>query len=75
MLSGFSLGGITAGNLAADPDFAASFNVQSVLASGSPLDDLYIPPNISALPLEHYGDPAANGGICSLGTRWRLTAF
>ena len=62
MLSGFSLGGITAGNLAADPDFAASFNVQSVLTGGSPLDDLYIPPNISVLSLEHRGDPVAKGG-------------
>ena len=54
MLSGFSLGGITAVNLAADPDFAASFNVQSVLASGSPLDDLYIP----LYPAQHFGSPA-----------------
>lgn len=62
MLSGFSLGGITAGNLAADPDFAASFNVQSVLTGGSPLDDIYIPPNISVLSLEHRGDPVVKGG-------------
>ena len=62
MLSGFSLGGITAGNLAADSDFARKFNVQAVVTAGSPLDDIDIPSNVSVLSLEHNTDPVANGG-------------
>ncbi len=62
MLSGFSLGGITAGNLAADPAFVAKFNVQAVVTAGSPLDDIYIPSNVAVLSLEHNTDPVANGG-------------
>ncbi|MFC5928126.1 hypothetical protein D6T64_10485 [Cryobacterium melibiosiphilum] len=62
MLAGFSLGGITAGNLAADTDFAAAFNVQAVVTGGAPLDDVYIGPDISVISLEHNSDPVANVG-------------
>lgn len=69
MLTGFSLGGITAGNLAADADFVAEFNVQAVLTAGSPLDDIAIEPSVSVLSLEHNSDPVANGGDLLAGHR------
>ncbi|TFD56085.1 hypothetical protein E3T55_00100 [Cryobacterium frigoriphilum] len=69
MLTGFSLGGITAGNLAADADFVAEFNVQAVLTAGSPLDDIAIESSVSVLSLEHDSDPVANGGDLLAGHR------
>ncbi|WP_293695090.1 hypothetical protein [uncultured Agrococcus sp.] len=60
ILSGWSLGGITAGNLAADPDFASTYDVDGVVAAGSALDDTSIPPHIPVLQFEHAN---GDGGI------------
>lgn len=55
LLTGWSLGGITAGNLAADPDFAATYNVDAVVVSGAPIDDIPIGTDIPVLSFEHTG--------------------
>ena len=53
ILSGWSLGGITAGNLAADPEFASAYDIDGVVVAGSALDDTSIPPHIPVLQFEH----------------------
>ncbi|MCL2091530.1 MAG: hypothetical protein FWH11_10015 [Micrococcales bacterium] len=57
MLHGFSLGGITAGHMAADPSFTSQYNVQAVLTAGSPVARFDIGPDIQVLSFEHYDDP------------------
>lgn len=53
VLSGWSLGGITAGNLAADSTFNSTYDVDGVIVAGSGLDDTPIPPHIPVLQFEH----------------------
>ena len=53
LLSGWSLGGITAGELAANPDFAAMYDIDGVVVSGSGIDDIAIPSHIPVLQFEH----------------------
>lgn len=55
LLSGWSLGGITAANLAADPAFTALYDVDAVIVAGAPIDDAPIPTHIPVLSIEHAG--------------------
>lgn len=57
LLSGWSLGGITAANLAADPAFTSTYDVDGVVAAGAGLDDVPVPAHIPVLSVEHVGDP------------------
>lgn len=57
MLAGWSLGGITAGNLAADPEFSQTYQIDAVVAAGSSLDDIPIPAHTKVLDVEHTTDP------------------
>lgn len=56
MLSGFSLGGITAGSMAANP---GSHNVQQVVTAGAPIGRFDIPGTTGVTALEADGDPVA----------------
>ncbi|GGL77537.1 hypothetical protein HUN58_17405 [Curtobacterium sp. Csp1] len=56
MLVGFSLGGITAGAIAADPD---GFNVQQVVTAGSPVGAMRIPDTTHVTSFESTSDPVA----------------
>ena len=56
MLTGFSLGGITAGHLASDSSFTSDYNVQAVLTAGSPVARFDIGNDVQVLSIEHYDD-------------------
>lgn len=56
MLTGFSLGGITAGAIAADP---GKLNVQQVVTAGAPIGRMDIPPDITVTSFEAREDPIA----------------
>ena len=53
MLVGHSQGGMTAANLAADPEFRSRFNVTNVMTYGSPIDSTRIPSDVKTLALQH----------------------
>ncbi|MEO3932173.1 hypothetical protein WMO79_05100 [Micrococcaceae bacterium Sec7.4] len=53
MLVGHSQGGMTAANLAADPEFRSRFNVTNVVTYGSPIDSTRIPSDVKTLALQH----------------------
>lgn len=55
--SGFSQGGIMAGNLAADGSLP--YDTVGVVTNGSPIDGFDIPGNIPVLQVEHVSDPVA----------------
>jgi hypothetical protein len=57
MLQGFSLGGITAGQMAADPSL--NYNITHVVTSGSPVANFDIPSNVQVLSMEFDQDPVA----------------
>ena len=57
MLEGFSLGGITAGAMAADP--ALHYNITHVVTGGAPISHFAIPNNVKVLSLEFNEDPVA----------------
>lgn len=57
MLAGWSLGGITAGNLAADPEFGSTYRVDAIAVSGASVDDLDIPLHTRVLDVSHSTDP------------------
>lgn len=59
MLTGWSLGGITAGNLAADSGFNSKYTVDAVITAGSSLDDMPIPAHTKVLDVSHTTDPVA----------------
>ncbi|MCR8672024.1 hypothetical protein NWP09_12830, partial [Agrococcus sp. HG114] len=64
LLTGWSLGGITAANLAADPAFTAAYDVDAVIVAGAAIDDAAVPAHIPVLSFEHGGagvldDPVA----------------
>ncbi|MCH1884142.1 hypothetical protein [Agrococcus sp. ARC_14] len=59
VLTGWSLGGITAANLAADPDFAATYAIDAVIVAGASIDDAAIPTHIPVLSFEHSGGTGA----------------
>ncbi len=56
MLVGYSQGGLTAAQLAADPRFRAEFTPRAVLAAGSPIAHAEVPDDVTVLALEHDGD-------------------
>lgn len=56
MLTGFSLGGITAGAIAADPQ---GYNVQQVVTAGSPIGAMHIPSSTNVAAFESTKDPIA----------------
>jgi hypothetical protein len=56
MLTGFSLGGITAGAVAADPH---GYNVQQVVTAGSPIGAMDIPSSTHVSAFESTKDPIA----------------
>ncbi|GGE82055.1 hypothetical protein [Mycetocola zhadangensis] len=70
MLEGFSLGGITAGMMAADKSLP--FNVTHVVTAGSPIARFPIDPDIQVLALEHSEDPVArlDGRGNPVGSNW-----
>ena len=57
MLEGFSLGGITAGQMAADPSL--HYNITHVVTAGSPIANFDIPSNVRVMSLEFNQDPVA----------------
>ncbi|MGG7464625.1 hypothetical protein [Plantibacter sp. YIM 135347] len=57
MLEGFSLGGITAGQMASDPNLG--FNVTHVVTAGSPIARFDIPSDVQVMSLEFHEDPVA----------------
>ncbi|OIH97346.1 hypothetical protein [Curtobacterium sp. MCBA15_001] len=56
MMTGFSLGGITAGAIAADPH---GYNIQQVVTAGSPIGAMDIPSTTRVTSLESVQDPIA----------------
>jgi hypothetical protein len=70
MLEGFSLGGITAGMMAADDSLP--YNVTHVVTAGSPIARFPIDSDISVLSLEHSEDPVArlDGRGNPVGANW-----
>lgn len=63
VLAGYSLGGINAARVAADPRFAEQFDVQAVVTVGSPTGEIELPDDLEVLHLEHEQDiPAAGDG-------------
>lgn len=77
MLVGFSQGGIMAGHLASNR--SDMYNFQAVMACGSPIDAMRIPPTTQVISVQHQGDPvpmldyATNGtsGAPHQGPNWR----
>lgn len=55
LLSGWSLGGITAANLAADPGFSSDYDIDAVVVAGASVDDAPVPAHIPVLAFEHSG--------------------
>ncbi|MFB8189364.1 hypothetical protein ACFC14_08545 [Microbacterium sp. NPDC055988] len=55
MLVGFSQGGIMAGHLAANR--SSAYNFEAVMACGSPIDAMRIPPTTQVISMQHQGDP------------------
>lgn len=62
-LYGHSQGGITAVNVAADPQVREQFHITTVLTAGAPTANANLPADVSALHLENTGDavPALAG--------------
>ncbi|WP_413602320.1 hypothetical protein [Curtobacterium sp. Curtsp57] len=56
MLVGFSLGGITAGTIAADPH---GYNIQQVVSAGAPIGAMPIPSSTHVTSFESTSDPVA----------------
>ena len=56
---GFSQGGITAAELAGDPEVQEMCDPRVVLTAGSPTATIGAPPGVTLLSLEHDGDPMA----------------
>jgi len=63
LLAGHSLGGMVAAALAADVAFTRRFKVTHVVAAGSPVGAVAVPPGVAVLTLEHGDDlvPALDG--------------
>lgn len=57
MLAGHSQGGMTAADLASDPEFLASHTVTNLVTVGSPIDNNRVSEGVSVLELQHDGDP------------------
>ena len=69
MLSGFSLGGITAAAIAADP---RGYNVQHVVTAGAPVGSMAVPPGTRVTSFEATEDPIAalDGRANPRSARW-----
>ncbi|GEM_PF-812316 len=63
-LAGHSQGGMNAANIAADRSFAARYNVEYVVAAGSPVSDIEVGPNTKVINFvnEHDGTAGLAGG-------------
>jgi hypothetical protein len=76
MLSGFSLGGITAGLMASDPWVNSHYNVTNVVTAGSSIGNFDIPSTVDVLSFEHEGDlVAATDGTPNPATSNQVTVF
>jgi hypothetical protein len=76
MLSGFSLGGITAGLMASDPWVNSNYNVTNVVTAGSSIGNFDIPSTVDVLSFEHEGDlVAATDGTPNPATSNQVTVF
>jgi hypothetical protein len=74
MLSGFSLGGITAGLMASDPWVNSHYNVTNVVTAGSSIGNFDIPSTVDVLSFEHEGDlVAATDGTPNPATSNQVT--
>lgn len=56
MLSGHSLGGMSAADIASDPDLVARFHITTVSTQGSPIAHYPIPDSVEVLAFEHEQD-------------------
>lgn len=56
LLAGYSLGGITAAQMAADSALHARFDVQGLVTAGSPIGHFDIPSDVQTVSLEHPED-------------------
>ena len=56
LLVGYSQGGLTAAQLAADPALRERVTVDAVLTAGSPVGGFDLPPDVAVLSLEHEED-------------------
>ncbi|MBC3764209.1 hypothetical protein ACUN7V_11480 [Quadrisphaera oryzae] len=73
LLSGYSLGGITAAQMAADPAVRAHFDVQGLITAGAPIGHVDIPSTVSTISVEHSEDlvPKLDGAPnTSLESNW-----
>ncbi|TNM69078.1 hypothetical protein FHN55_04590 [Streptomyces sp. NP160] len=63
MLAGYSLGGVVAAQMAADPAVRSRVDVQAVVTAGAPIGHVDLPSHVQALALEHTEDlvPALDG--------------
>ncbi len=61
LLAGWSLGGIAAAALAADPAFAEAYDVDAVIVAGASIDDIPVPGHIPVLSFEHAAGAAGIG--------------
>ncbi|GAA2734551.1 hypothetical protein GCM10009867_14920 [Pedococcus aerophilus] len=57
LLSGHSLGGIVAAGLASSAQFRSAHRVTHVVAMGSPIGKVPVPPGVQVLAVEHRQDP------------------
>lgn len=69
MLNGHSQGGMIAASLAANPEFAAHYNLTNVMTYGSPVDNYAVPSSVNQLNLQHCADvvPKIDLGGAALG--------
>jgi hypothetical protein len=56
LLVGHSQGGMTAADLASDPNFVSQYNVTNVFTMGSPVDSDHVDPRVSVLSVQHEHD-------------------
>lgn len=72
MLVGFSQGGIMAGHLAA---YNTSYNWESIVVSGAPIDGMPIPAHTSVVSVQHRGDPVHHLDTFISASGARLNVF
>lgn len=72
MLTGHSQGGITAADIAADPQYRSEFNIKSVVTAGSPIGHVKMPGDISVMSLEEKQDivPKLDGASNPSSPNW-----
>jgi pimeloyl-ACP methyl ester carboxylesterase len=57
MLSGHSLGGMVAADIASDPDLVDRFHIKAITTQGSPIAHYPVDPDVDVLAFEHNQDP------------------